>query len=59
MFRACWHTGRLRHKFVIARNPEPDSKLPYLLWVPLGQRGLVFKAGRHLAAHQRGVLPPH
>jgi hypothetical protein len=32
-------------QFVIARNPEPDSKLPYLLWIPLGQRGLVFKAG--------------
>jgi ERCC4 domain/Lsr2 len=32
-------------QFVIARNPEPDSKLPYLLWVPLGERGLVFKAG--------------
>jgi hypothetical protein len=32
-------------QFVIARNPEPDSRLPYLLWVPLGQRGLVFKAG--------------
>ena len=31
--------------FVIARNPEPDSRLPYLLWVPLGDRGLVFKAG--------------
>jgi len=31
--------------FVIARNPEPDSRLPYLLWIPLGQRGLLFKAG--------------
>jgi hypothetical protein len=30
---------------VIARNPEPDSRPPYLLWVPLGQRGLLFKAG--------------
>ncbi|MFC0532496.1 ERCC4 domain-containing protein [Phytohabitans kaempferiae] len=32
-------------QFVIARNPEPDSRLPYLLWVPLGQRGVLFKAG--------------
>jgi hypothetical protein len=32
-------------QFVIARNPEPDSRLPYLLWIPLGQRGLLFKAG--------------
>jgi hypothetical protein len=31
-------------QFVIARNPQPDSRLPYLLWVPLGQRGVVFKA---------------
>jgi len=31
-------------QFVIARNPEPDSRLPFLLWVPLGTRGLVFKA---------------
>jgi hypothetical protein len=31
--------------FVIARNPEPDSRLPYLLWVPVGDRGLAFKAG--------------
>jgi len=31
-------------ELVVARNPEADSKLPYLLWVPLGERGLVFKA---------------
>ncbi|UNX53656.1 Lsr2 family protein [Georgenia sp. TF02-10] len=30
--------------FVIARNPEPGSTLPYLLWVPLGRDGLVLKA---------------
>ncbi|HLL65022.1 MAG TPA: ERCC4 domain-containing protein [Micromonosporaceae bacterium] len=30
--------------FVVARNPEPDSALPYLLWVPLSGRGLAFKA---------------
>lgn len=32
-------------QFLIARNSEPGSKLPYLLWVPLGERGVVFKAG--------------
>jgi hypothetical protein len=29
--------------FVVARNPEADSKLPYLLWLPLDS-GLVLKA---------------
>lgn len=31
-------------ELVIARNPDPDSRLPYLIRVPLG-RGLVFRAG--------------
>jgi len=30
--------------FVIARNPEADSTLPYLLRIPLGPRGIVLKA---------------
>jgi hypothetical protein len=30
--------------FRVARNPEPDSTLPYLLWVPVGDRPLVLKA---------------
>lgn len=30
--------------FRIARNPDGDSTLPYLLWVPLGPTGLVLKA---------------
>ncbi|MDQ3616751.1 MAG: Lsr2 family protein [Actinomycetota bacterium] len=30
--------------FVVARNPEPDSKLPYLLRVPLGRDGIILKA---------------
>ena len=30
--------------FVIARNPDGDSKLPYLLRVPLGADGVVLKA---------------
>ncbi len=32
-------------QFLIAGNPEPDSRLPYLLWVPLAGQGLAFKAG--------------
>jgi hypothetical protein len=30
--------------FVIARNPDGDSSLPYLLRVPLGQHGVILKA---------------
>ncbi|ALE76945.1 hypothetical protein FRP1_29840 (plasmid) [Pseudonocardia sp. EC080625-04] len=30
-------------ELVIARNPDPDSTLPYLLHVPLGPDGLVFR----------------
>jgi ERCC4 domain len=30
--------------FVVARNPEPDSRLPYLLRIPLGERGVLLKA---------------
>ena len=30
--------------FLIARNPDPESSLPYLLRVPLGPGGLVLKA---------------
>jgi hypothetical protein len=30
--------------FRIARNPDPDSTLPYVLWVPLGSGPLVLKA---------------
>lgn len=29
---------------VIARNPEPDSTLPYLVRIPLGEHGIVVKA---------------
>ena len=28
---------------LVARNPEPDSTLPYLIRVPLGDRGIVLK----------------
>ncbi|HUP85805.1 MAG TPA: hypothetical protein VM143_09075 [Acidimicrobiales bacterium] len=30
--------------FRIARNPDVDSSLPFLLWVPVGTRPLVLKA---------------
>jgi len=30
--------------FVVARNPEPESTLPYLLRLPLGSDGVVLKA---------------
>jgi ERCC4-type nuclease len=30
--------------FVVARNPEPGSSLPYLLRVPLGPDGIILKA---------------
>jgi len=30
--------------FVVARNPDPDSKLPYLVRLPLGPNGVVLKA---------------
>jgi ERCC4 domain/Lsr2 len=29
-------------ELLIARNPDPDSKLPFLLWLPIGE-GLVFR----------------
>jgi len=29
--------------FIIARNPEPDSTLPYLIRLPLGPNGIVLK----------------
>lgn len=29
---------------LIARNPEPDSTLPYLIRIPLGEHGIVVKA---------------
>src|SRR5215212_2203675 len=30
--------------FRVARNPDPDSSLPYVLWVPVGPVPLVLKA---------------
>jgi hypothetical protein len=46
VLRCCYMTERVREAaaaFVVARNPEDDSKLPYLLRLPL-EGGLVLKA---------------
>lgn len=37
------HTGLVPDDFVIARNPDGDSTLPYLLRIPLGD-GIILKA---------------
>lgn len=34
----------MARELVVARNPEPDSALPYLILVPLGEHGIVLKA---------------
>ena len=39
-----WQTGAVPDDFVIARNPEAGSALPYLLRIPLGEQGIVLKA---------------
>jgi hypothetical protein len=30
-------------RFVVARNPDPDSSLPFLLWIPADD-GIALKA---------------
>ena len=38
------HSGReQRPRFRIARNPDPESRLPYLIWLPI-EGGVVLKA---------------
>jgi len=32
-----------RPRFRVTRNPDPQSRLPYLVWLPI-ERGLVLKA---------------
>lgn len=32
-------------ELVIVRNPDPDSRLPYLIRLPLGSEGLFLRAG--------------
>ena len=34
----------MERTFLVARNPDPGSSLPYLIRVPLGREGLVLKA---------------
>ncbi|MGD8684052.1 MAG: ERCC4 domain-containing protein [Chloroflexota bacterium] len=34
----------MSRRFLVARNPDPDSTLPYLLRVPIGKDGLALKA---------------
>ena len=38
------HTDQVPEDFVIARNPDSDSSLPYLVRIPLGREGIVLKA---------------
>ena len=38
------HTDQVPEDFVIARNPDSDSSLPYLVRIPLGRDGIVLKA---------------
>jgi len=39
-----WHTAAVADDFVIARNPDGESQLPYLLRLPLSPHGMVVKA---------------
>ncbi|HZD00702.1 MAG TPA: hypothetical protein VFA46_11110, partial [Actinomycetes bacterium] len=32
-------------RFIVARNPDPNSRLPYLIRVPLAEGPLLLKAG--------------
>ncbi len=34
----------MQAEFIIARNPDPESKLPYLLRLPLGADGMILRA---------------
>ena len=37
-------SGRIEPRFIIARNPDSESTLPYLLRLPVGEGGLVLEA---------------
>jgi hypothetical protein len=45
-----------RRAFLVARNPDADSKLPYLLLLPL-EDGIVLKARESWPASAR-LVPP-
>ena len=34
----------MTRRFIVAKNPDPESTLPLLLWLPVGAEGLVLKA---------------
>lgn len=34
----------MERRFIVARNPDPDSTLPYLVWLPVSEEGLVLRA---------------
>lgn len=36
--------GDVPDDFLIARNPDPASTLPYLVRIPLGEHGIVLKS---------------
>jgi hypothetical protein len=43
--------------FLVARKPQEDSRLPYLLRLPVAG-GLILKARRELACDSACLLPP-
>ena len=43
VFSAPWQHRTVASRFLVARNPDPDSRLPFLIYVPVG-RGLALKA---------------
>lgn len=47
----------LAKTFLVARNPEPDSTLPYLIRLPLGEGELVLKARENMAEDGGALLP--
>lgn len=49
-------SGQPRPVFLIARNPQPDTKLPYLLKLPL-EGGPGAEGPRHLAQGLPDLLP--
>jgi ERCC4 domain-containing protein len=50
-------------EFVVARNPDPQSSLPFLIHIPLGAEGIVLKVrdvwprATKLYCHRAGSLP--
>ena len=48
--------SRAAAEFVVARNPQADSKLPYLVQLPL-EGGLVLKARETWPVERARVLP--